>query len=131
MRQVANLSYRSDPPVPRLPGEADAMPADMTGRMCQVGRPFVPCNPAELAPLLAFLARGEPAGRRFDFPRGTLLPDGRLDLCKQGVGPAGAAAVAGAVRGHPQVRHLLLGADGLGDGGAEAVAGLVCGGTLA
>src|SRR5262245_30305170 len=91
---------------------------------CHVGQVFVPCDLVELAPLLEFLARGESVSEPRPFPRGTLLPDGRLDLCKQVVGPIGTRAVAGALRGHPQVAHLLLGADGLGNEGAEAVAGL-------
>ncbi len=31
---------------------------------------------------------------RTDFPRGTLLPDGRLDLCKQDLGPESAIGFA-------------------------------------
>src|SRR5205823_3849454 len=89
---------------------------------CHVGPEFVPCEPAELTPLLEHLARGEAVSGPRAFPRGTLLPDGRLDLCKQGVGPLGTRAVASALPGHPQVVHLLLGADGLGNAGAEAVA---------
>src|SRR4051812_26794799 len=91
---------------------------------CHVGPDFVPCDPAELQPLLDHLATRMPTAAPLAFPRGTLLPDGRLDLCKQGVGAAGARAVAATVSGHPQVVHLLLGADGLGDAGAGAVATL-------
>jgi Ran GTPase-activating protein (RanGAP) involved in mRNA processing and transport len=86
---------------------------------------FVPCDPAELVPLLDFLARKEPVAETRAFPRGTLLPDGRLDLCKQALGPDGTRAVAGAARLHPHVLHLLLGADGLGDSGAGAIATLL------
>jgi Ran GTPase-activating protein (RanGAP) involved in mRNA processing and transport len=91
---------------------------------CHVGPDFVPCDLAELVPLLEHLASGEEAPVPLRFPRGTLLPDGRLDLCKQGIGAAGAAEVARALRGNDHVRHLLLGADGLGDAGAAAIAGL-------
>jgi hypothetical protein len=49
------------------------------------------------------------------------MPDGRLDLCKQALGPGGAAAVTAALR-PGVVKHLLLGTDGLGDHGATAVA---------
>ncbi|WP_169314057.1 ribonuclease inhibitor [Streptomyces piniterrae] len=77
---------------------------------------------ADLAPLLAWLRDGRVAGERTDFPAGTALPDGRLDLCKQQLGPKGAELVADALRPGP-VRHLLLGTDGLGDAGAGAVAG--------
>ncbi|KUN23524.1 ribonuclease inhibitor [Streptomyces antibioticus] len=90
-----------------------------------VGVPSVVPRPAaELAPLLDWLRAGRPAGERLDFPAGTALPDGRLDLCKQELGAEGASLVAQALgHGPTPVRHLLLGTDGLGDTGAEAVAG--------
>ncbi|MFI5530589.1 ribonuclease inhibitor [Kitasatospora sp. NPDC051853] len=81
----------------------------------------------ELGPLLGWLRAGRAAAERIDFPVGTALPDGRLDLCKQQLGPDGARLVAEALRpraadGTPgPVRHLLLGTDGLGDEGAAAV----------
>ncbi|WP_255345579.1 ribonuclease inhibitor [Streptomyces chartreusis] len=89
------------------------------------GVPSVAPRPiAELGPLLEWLRAGRPAGERLDFAAGTALPDGRLDLCKQGLGAEGAALVAGALAEGPSpVRHLLLGTDGLGDEGAAAVAG--------
>ncbi|MFD9002675.1 ribonuclease inhibitor [Streptomyces sp. NPDC059582] len=84
----------------------------------------VPRPLAELAPLLDWLRDGRPAGERLDFTAGTALPDGRLDLCKQALGAAGAALVAEALgQGPSPVRHLLLGTDALGDDGAAAVAG--------
>ncbi|WP_327720694.1 ribonuclease inhibitor [Streptomyces sp. NBC_00490] len=83
----------------------------------------VPRPVAELAPLLDWLRAGRPAGERLDFPAGTALPDGRLDLCKQELGAEGAALVAEALaQGPSPVRHLLLGTDGLGDAGAAVVA---------
>lgn len=86
------------------------------------GVPDVIARPAvDLAPLLAWLRSGTEAPRRLDFPAGTALPDGRLDLCKQALGAEGAARVAEALRPGP-VRHLLLGTDGLGDKGVAAVA---------
>ncbi|MFI1363856.1 ribonuclease inhibitor [Streptomyces griseochromogenes] len=85
---------------------------------------LVPRPLADLDPLLDWLRAGRPAGERLDFASGTALPDGRLDLCKQGVGAEGAALIAGALAAGPSpVRHLLLGTDALGDAGAEAVAG--------
>ena len=84
---------------------------------------FQPRPAAELAPVLAWLRRGEAVAARTDFPAGSALPDGRLDLCKQDLGPLGAAAVAEALpAGGGPVKQLLLGTDGLGDGGAAAVA---------
>ena len=57
------------------------------------------------------------------FPRGTMQADGRLDLCKQGVGPVQAGRIALAAAASPLVRHLLLGTNGLGTEGSAAVAG--------
>jgi hypothetical protein len=71
-----------------------------------------------LEPLLTWLRAGQDAARRLDFPIGTALPDGRLDLCKSDLGPAGAKAVVDALPHAGPVRHLLLGTDKLGDSGA-------------
>jgi hypothetical protein len=89
--------------------------------------PVLPRSVRDLAPLLAWLRTGGPAEGRLDFPAGTALPDGRLDLCKQALGPEGATLISEALRlGGAEsaggVRHLLLGTDGLGDEGATAVA---------
>jgi Ran GTPase-activating protein (RanGAP) involved in mRNA processing and transport len=91
---------------------------------CQVGADFVPCDPSELLPLVHHLESGAGVQEQMAFPRGTLLPDGRLDLCKQRIGPEGAQLVARALSGYAHVQHLLMGADGLGDSGAKAVAEL-------
>lgn len=97
------------------------------------GVPGVEPRPvAELAPLLAWLRDGRPASERLDFAAGTVLPDGRLDLCKQSIGARGAALVAGALRAdraehEPAVRHLLLGTDALGDEGAAVAAAAATG----
>ncbi|MFI7498734.1 ribonuclease inhibitor [Streptomyces sp. NPDC049687] len=96
-----------------------AEPAGFAGVPYVVPRPL-----ADLAPLLDWLRAGRTAGERLDFAAGTALPDGRLDLCKQGLGARGAALVARALADGPSpVRHLLLGTDALGDDGAAAVAG--------
>ncbi|MFF4587181.1 ribonuclease inhibitor [Streptomyces sp. NPDC001388] len=103
---------------------AAAGPGPGTGRAGFAGvPPVVPRPLADLAPLLDWLRAGRPAGERLDFAAGTALPDGRLDLCKQGLGAEGAALVAEALAAGPSpVRHLLLGTDALGDAGAAAVA---------
>ncbi|MEU8953440.1 ribonuclease inhibitor [Streptomyces sp. NPDC048518] len=93
----------------------------------------IPRPVAELGPLLDWLRGGRPAGERIDFTAGTVLPDGRLDLCKQALGAQGAALVAGALRdarGPLPVRHLLLGTDGLGDTGAADVTGAASGAAI-
>lgn len=82
--------------------------------------------PADFEPLIARLQTGpqlqESAPGAEIFPRGTVQADGRLDLCKQGVGPIQAARIAVAAAHSPLVRHLLLGTNGLGTQGAHAVA---------
>ncbi len=80
---------------------------------------------AELAPLLSALRSGAPVDEPTYFPRGCLLPDGRLDLCKQDLGPIQARAVAQALEACAFVKSLLLGADHLEDEGARAIAGLL------
>jgi Ran GTPase-activating protein (RanGAP) involved in mRNA processing and transport len=85
--------------------------------------PAVPqADLALLEPLLSRLA--DPAGVAGTerFPLGTLQPDGRLDLCKQGLGADGVTRVLDGVVGSPHAVHLLLGTNGLGASGAAALA---------
>jgi Ran GTPase-activating protein (RanGAP) involved in mRNA processing and transport len=83
------------------------------------------CPPEELSSLLDALRASRAVAGPHTFPRGTLLPDGRLDLCKQGLGVAGCRAVAAALAGNTFVRSLLLGTNGIGDEGAAVVAELL------
>lgn len=83
---------------------------------------FEPCEAAELEPLLAWLRTDAPLTAPCVFPRGTALPDGRLDLCKQGLGLANAERLLDALAGNRQVRSLLLGTDGLRSAGAIRLA---------
>ena len=85
----------------------------------------VPCEPRELDELVAFLESDAPIEAVRAFARGTLLPDGRLDLCKQSVGTAGCARIVAALAGNSRVKSVLLGTDAIGDEGAFAVAELI------
>ncbi|MET9963849.1 gala protein [Streptomyces sp. NPDC006326] len=85
-------------------------------------------DPAGLEPLLARLASGDALGPDEAFPVGTLRADGRVDLCKQGLGPVGAARIAAAAADSPHARHLLLGTNSLGDEGARALSEALRGG---
>jgi Ran GTPase-activating protein (RanGAP) involved in mRNA processing and transport len=84
-----------------------------------------PCPSTELEPLIEWLSSAAPIRQPTTFVRGTALPDGRLDLCKQSLGVEGAVRVLRAFDGSTFVRSLLLGTDGLGDVGAAAVATLI------
>jgi Leucine Rich repeat len=55
------------------------------------------------------------------FPRGTIYRDGRLDMCKQGLGPEGVQVVLRGLSGTP-IRHLLLGTNALGTEGVRSLA---------
>ncbi|MEV4193076.1 gala protein, partial [Streptomyces toxytricini] len=85
-------------------------------------------DPARLDPLLARLAAAEPVAADEAFTLGTLRADGRVDLCKQGLGPAGGARVAAAAARSPHARHLLLGTNSLGDEGARSLAAALAAG---
>jgi Ran GTPase-activating protein (RanGAP) involved in mRNA processing and transport len=85
--------------------------------------PAVPqADLADLSPLLRRLADPAPVRGTERFPLGTLQPDGRLDLCKQGLGAAGVTQVLDRVVGSPHAVHLLLGTNGLGATGTAALA---------
>lgn len=84
--------------------------------------PVVPCPLPELTPLLRHLSAKDTIQAPAAFPRGTVMPDGRLDLCKQVVGPAGITPLLSALEAHPQVERLLLGNNVIGSAGARAVA---------
>ncbi|BCJ67401.1 gala protein [Polymorphospora rubra] len=79
-------------------------------------------DPSDFDPLLTRLAAVDAVHDAEVFPRGTVQTDGRLDLCKQGVGPAQTGRIVAAAVDSPLVRHLLLGTNGLGGDGARAVA---------
>ena len=85
----------------------------------------VPCEARELDELVAFLQSDAPIEEIRAFARGTVLPDGRLDLCKQSVGAAGCARLVAALKLNSQIKSVLLGTDAIGDEGAFAVAELI------
>ncbi|RAY16722.1 gala protein [Actinomadura craniellae] len=94
-----------------------------------IEHPDVPlADPAGLDPLLARLADPAPVTVTESCTLGTLQPDGRVDLCKQGLGAAGAARVLPAAARSPHAVHLLLGTNALEDAGAGAVAAALAGG---
>jgi uncharacterized protein (DUF924 family)/Ran GTPase-activating protein (RanGAP) involved in mRNA processing and transport/predicted esterase len=89
--------------------------------------PVVPCTLADLDPLLAHLRANAAVEVQTAFSKGTLTTDGRLDLCKQVVGPEGIGPLLGAMMRTDRVKRLLLGNNIVGDGGAEAIAGFIRG----
>lgn len=51
----------------------------------------------ELKSLIDYLHTNQPITQKTVFPRGTVMPDGRLDLCKQGLGVMGCQLVTEAL----------------------------------
>jgi Ran GTPase-activating protein (RanGAP) involved in mRNA processing and transport len=100
-----------------MPGDPPLPPVQ-----CPVHRvDITPCDAAELAPLLACLDANEPLQGHRRFPRGSLLDDGRLDLCKQSLGADHCLRITQALQHNTRVRSLMLGTDAIGDAGADAV----------
>ena len=56
------------------------------------------------------------------FLRGTVTTDGRLDLCKQVIGPQGVAPLLDSMRGNTHIERLLLGNNVIGDSGGPLIA---------
>ncbi|MGA5342775.1 gala protein [Streptomyces griseoincarnatus] len=88
-----------------------------------IEHPDVPAaDPAGLDPLLSRLRSERAVEDDETFPLGTLRADGRVDLCEQGLGAAGAAWLMPAAAASPHARHVLLGTNAIGDEGASTVA---------
>lgn len=102
-------------------------PEDPAGSPFAGVSPVLPRSVADLGPLLDWLRGGAVADRRIDFPAGTAMPDGRLDLCKQALGPEGAALIAEAsVRAIPSTSRSRWpgGGSSTGSGGTGGGGGI-------
>ena len=62
---------------------------------------------------------------QFEFQRGVYYADGRLDLCKQTVGPAHIERLMQSLRPNRHVTHFLLGNNVVGRPGADSIASFV------
>lgn len=81
-----------------------------------------PIDPAGLEPLLGRLAAADPVEADEMFPVGTLRTDGRVDLCKQGLGPEGVKRLLPKAAASQHAVHLLLGTNAMGTEGAAVIA---------
>ncbi|CAF1263523.1 unnamed protein product [Adineta steineri] len=88
-------------------------------------QPGVPCTLKDLEPLLEHLSSNKPGpsddNQPIVFPRGTIMSGGRLDLCKQVVGPQGVQPLLDAMKHSAFVTRLLLGNNIVGLPGAQAI----------
>jgi hypothetical protein len=78
--------------------------------------------PRDFDGIVGRLGSGAPVTVAEEFARGLVRPDGRVDLCKQGLGPVQVVRVVRAAVASPHATHLLLGTNALGAHGARAVA---------
>lgn len=76
----------------------------------------------DLEPLLNFLRSGDGVDDETMFKRGALLPDGKLDLCKQVVGPTGINPLLQSMACNPYVTTLMIGNNIVGNDGARSIA---------
>ncbi|KAL3419513.1 leucine rich repeat protein [Phlyctema vagabunda] len=60
-----------------------------------------------------------------EFERGIVYEDGRLDLCKQVVGPTHIGKLMGSLESNTQIRHFLLGNNAISTTGAKEIAGFI------
>ena len=85
----------------------------------------VPCALEDLQPLFEHLTANRPgpsaAAEPVVFAKGTLMTGGRLDLCKQVVGPQGIEPLLNAMKHSEAVNRLLLGNNIVGLPGARAI----------
>lgn len=88
-----------------------------------IEHPDIPISdPAALEPLLARLRSAQPVEADETFPLGTVRKDGRIDLCKQGLGGVGAARLMPVAAASSHAAHVLLGTNAIGNEGARTVA---------
>jgi len=91
--------------------------------------PVVPCTLEDLEPLLKHLNAHKGGGGYVSsttrFTKGTITPDGRLDLCKQVVGPKGIDPLLESLVGTTGVDRLLLGNNIVGDDAGKSIASAI------
>lgn len=83
--------------------------------------------PEEFVPFYDFLSSNQevPKGGYIVFPRGAVYSDGRVDLCKQGVGSLNIQQVVNSFQHNPYITHFLLGNNIVDITDAKAIANFI------
>ncbi|GAQ84483.1 hypothetical protein KFL_001910020 [Klebsormidium nitens] len=102
--------------VSRAVREPRAMPVALTD--AAEFRPFFDFLKADQVP---WSNTNPDPGARVEFPRGIFYSDGRMDLCKQVVGPGSIGPLMDCLRHNSHIRHFLLGNNVIGPAGARAI----------
>lgn len=86
----------------------------------------------QMQPLYDWLEDGEKIGwisnytdEDIKFIKGTLTTDGRLDLCKQVIGPQGIEPLLESMKSSKKVDRVLLGNNIIGDKGGQVIANFI------
>eukprot|EP01116_Phalansterium_solitarium_P014469 TRINITY_DN32159_c0_g1_i1.p1 TRINITY_DN32159_c0_g1~~TRINITY_DN32159_c0_g1_i1.p1 ORF type:complete len:558 (+),score=185.37 TRINITY_DN32159_c0_g1_i1:96-1769(+) len=88
--------------------------------------PVVEAPLEELTPFFEFLQSNQPFDeQQKEFVRGVCYDDGRIDLCKQVVGPGKIGNLMHSIANNSHVQHFLLGNNIVGAPGSEAIAGFI------
>lgn len=99
--------------------------------------PVVACDASELLPLISWMESDDSLQTTTEFDKGTFMQvdgfNGRLDLCKQVVGPSNVdtliASLASASTAASQIGTLMIGNNIVGTPGAQAIAAAILGKT--
>jgi Ran GTPase-activating protein (RanGAP) involved in mRNA processing and transport len=95
--------------IQRAIGKPEAMPVDIAPS-------------EELQPFFEFLNLNTQLNTSYQqFKRGTFFSDGRMDLCKQVVGPTWIGELMKSLKNNTQIRHFLLGNNITGLEGGKAI----------
>jgi Ran GTPase-activating protein (RanGAP) involved in mRNA processing and transport len=82
----------------------------------------------ELQPFFDHLKNNDAImGNKLQFDRGIHYDDGRMDLCKQVVGPPHIGVLMESLRNNSQIEHFLLGNNIIGYAGAKAISDFIKG----
>ena len=91
--------------------------------------PVVACDLQELAPVMNWLESDQELGSTTAFDKGTFMSvdgfDGRLDLCKQVVGPTNIKPLVESLKKSSKIGTLMIGNNIVGSAGAEAIASAI------
>lgn len=132
LTQEALSAFDPDPyKLARIPGNRhifeDLLEAPLSDSIANPTPMPVEIAPFEdLQPVLRRLEQGRPAEAQcVVFPRGAVYSDGRIDMCKQVVGPQYIRNLVCSVHANSHIQHFLIGNNIVGDEGAEHIAAMV------
>ena len=127
LKEVKNPLFRQARAIGQRPVFEQLLNAPVSDEIAHpVAMPVEIAPERELAPIFKYMHSGR--GTAFpcqQFDRGAIYDDGRIDMCKQVVGPPFISNLTESVACNPNVRHFLIGNNVVGDQGADAIARMI------